>query len=354
MDQMSGNGPVFSINLYERLLRKYELMQSVFSIISRKDLSFSQQIDSILREGCKLFDQDIGIVSEIIGSKYIVKNVYAADQSIERGQTFELEETFCSIAMESKGPLSIADASNSRWTCHPCTKSGLNSYIGVPIMVDDRPFGTLNFSSFQPKPSPFSDIDIEFVQTLGDWVSMVLARSIMLDELHILATHDSLTGLPNRKYFQKRLESCIQRSDMDRGYSFALLFIDLDRFKQVNDTYGHYTGDVLLKEIATRIEEHVRPRDNIGRFAGDEFILLVEDVTVEQVMDIAERILESIKMPMEIEGVTLDVDASIGISMSTCSQEARGLIELADQAMYRAKNLNHGICIVENGTQVCK
>jgi diguanylate cyclase (GGDEF)-like protein len=146
----------------------------------------------------------------------------------------------------------------------------------------------------------------------------------------------------------------MQRAEMNGGYSFALLFIDLDRFKQVNDTYGHYTGDVLLKEIATRIEEHVRPRDNIGRFAGDEFILLVEDVNVEQVLDIAGRILESIKLPMEIDGVTLDVDASIGISMSTCGQEARELIELADKAMYRAKNLNQGICLVENGTQVCK
>ncbi len=354
MDRNSTNGSIPQINLYERLLRKYELMQSVFAIISRKDLSFSQMIDGILQEGCELFDEDIGIVSEIKGEKYIVRHVYSTDGSIKQGQVFKLGETFCAITLNSKGPLGIADLNKSKWKRHPCIKTGLKSYIGVPIIVDDRPFGTLNFSSSRAKASPFPDIDIEFVETLGDWVSMILARAIMLDELHILATHDSLTGLPNRKYFQKRLDSCIQRAQKDEQYSFALLFIDLDRFKEVNDQFGHYAGDAALKEVASRIEAHVRPRDNIGRFAGDEFIVLIEDVSVDHVMDIANRIHKSVKEPIPIEMTDVNIDVSIGITMSGNAQDAKELIGIADEAMYRAKRQNKRLCLVDGNRHVCK
>ena len=350
----SPNGPTPQLNLYERLLRKYELMQTVFSIISRKDLSFGQQIDGILQEGCELFDEDIGIVSEIKGPAYIVRHVYTADDSIKQGQVFESEDAFCDIPLQKHGAVAIADLLNSEWKDHPSVRSGLRSYVGVPLIVDDRPFGTLNFASYGPKPVPFHDIDVEFVETLGTWISMILARSIMLDELHILATHDSLTGLPNRKCFQKRLDSCVHRAQRDESYSFALLFIDLDNFKQVNDRFGHYAGDTLLKEVAARIESHVRPRDNIGRFAGDEFIVLIEDVSGDMVLDIAGRILKSIREPIEIENTSVSIHASIGITMSGNAHETRKLIEIADQAMYHAKRRKRGVCLWDGESKICR
>jgi diguanylate cyclase (GGDEF)-like protein len=352
MDIHTTNGSVPQINLYERLLRKYELMQSVFSIISRKDLTFGQQIDGLLQEGCKLFDEDIGIVSEIKGSKYIVKHVYSNDGSIQQGQVFDVEGTLCAITLHSHGPIGIADLRTSDWKEHPCIGKGHRSYIGVPITVDDRPYGTLNFSSAHPKSKDFPDIDIDFIVTLGEWISMILARMIMLDELHILATHDSLTGLPNRIYFQKRLDSCIHRAERDEEYSFALLFIDLDRFKSINDQYGHYTGDTLLKEVAARIESHVRPRDNIGRFAGDEFIVLIEDVSADQIMDIAGRILKSVKEPIMVEETNIYTDASIGITMSGNAENAKDLIEIADKAMYSAKRRNRGVCLWDGSKKI--
>ncbi|GEM_PF-1595538 len=352
MDTYSTSGSVPQLNLYERLLRKYELMQSVFSIISRRDLSFAQMVDGILLEGCELFNEDIGIVSEVKGDKYIVRHVYSADGSVEEGKVCDLSDTVCAITLESNGPLGIADIEDSEWKKHPCIKTGLKSYIGVPITVEERIFGTLNFSSSRSKNSPFLDIDIEFVETLGDWVSMILARSIMLDELHILATHDSLTGLPNRKYFQKRLDSCIHRSKRDKNYSFALLFIDVDRFKEVNDQFGHYAGDATLKEVALRIEAHVRPRDNIGRFAGDEFLVLIEDISDDQVMHIASRIHESVKKPIYVDDKTVHIETSIGITMSGNADDAKGLIDIADKAMYKAKRQNKCLCLLTRSKQI--
>jgi diguanylate cyclase (GGDEF)-like protein len=354
MDLYSTNGSMPQLNLYERLLRKYELMQSVFSIISRRDLTFAQMVDGILQEGCELFDEEIGIVSEVKRDKYIVRHVYSSDGSIEEGKVYELGDTVCDITLKSDGPVGIADIDDSDWRKHPCTRTGLKSYIGVPITVDDRVFGTLNFSSTRAKASPFLDIEIEFVETLGDWVSMILARSIMLDELHILATHDSLTGLPNRKYFQKRLDSCVHRSRRDKHYSFALLFIDVDRFKEVNDQFGHYAGDATLKEVALRIEAHVRPRDNIGRFAGDEFLVLIEDVSEDQVMTIAQRIHESVKNPIHVDDKTVHIETSIGITMSGTADDAKGLIDIADKAMYKAKRQHKCLCLLTRSKQIYK
>jgi diguanylate cyclase (GGDEF)-like protein len=354
MDIYSNNGSMPQLNLYERLLRKYELMQSVFSIISRRDLSFAQMVDGILQEGCELFDEDTGIVSEVKGDTYIVRHVFSTDKSIEEGKVYDVSETACAITLDSDRALGIADIENSEWKKHPCIKTGLKSYIGVPITVEERVFGTLNFSSTRAKPSPFLDIEIEFVETLGDWVSMILARSIMLDELHILATHDSLTGLPNRKYFQKRLESCIHRSRRDKHYSFALLFIDVDRFKEVNDQFGHYAGDATLKEVALRIEAHVRPRDNIGRFAGDEFLVLIEDVSDDQVMTVAQRIHESVKQPIYVEDKTVHIETSIGITMSGNADDAKGLIDIADKAMYKAKRQHKCLCLLTRKKQIYK
>ena len=174
----------------------------------------------------------------------------------------------------------------------------------------------------------------------------------MLDELHILATHDSLTGLPNRKYFQKRLDSCIHRSKRDKNYSFALLFIDVDRFKEINDQFGHYAGDATLKEVALRIEAHVRPRDNIGRFAGDEFLVLIEDVSDAQVMHIASRIHESVKKPIHVENKTVHIETSTGITMSGNADDAKGLINIADKAMYKAKRQNKGLCLLTRSKQI--
>ena len=214
-------------------------MQSVFGIITRQDLSFSQQIEGILETGCRMFKEDIGIVSSITGDRYIVEYVHAVEGGLKRGQEFVLGETFCAITVQAEGPLGINDVRKSRWNTHPCIKTGLESYIGVPIRVGEQPFGTLNFSSPKPRISPFPDIDLEFVSTLGDWVSMVLSRSMLLDELHLKANHDGLTGLPNRNAFMKRLTNCVCRAQKAPDYAFALLFIDLDGFKSVNDTLGH-------------------------------------------------------------------------------------------------------------------
>src|SRR5439155_6281167 len=127
------------------------------------------------------------------------------------------------------------------------------------------------------------------------------------------AMHDPLTGLPNRVLFLDRLTHAAAWSKRHRT-TFAVLFIDLDRFKLINDTLGHDTGDQVLVEVARRLEEVLRSSDTAARFGGDEFIVLCEDISDdEQTIRIAERIIASIEQPLELESDNVFVSASIGI-----------------------------------------
>ncbi|MBW3636216.1 MAG: EAL domain-containing protein, partial [Armatimonadetes bacterium] len=153
------------------------------------------------------------------------------------------------------------------------------------------------------------------------------------------AFHDALTELPNRTLFLDRVEHALARLDR-RGKSLAVLFLDLDRFKLVNDTMGHERGDDVLREVSQRLMGCLRPGDTAARFGGDEFTLLLEDLSdVEDAITITERLIESLHEPIKIEGRDFDITASIGVAMSVSAQDKAGdLLRNADIAMYRAKN----------------
>lgn len=166
-----------------------------------------------------------------------------------------------------------------------------------------------------------------------------------LDELAYKATHDALTGLPNRSLLVDHLELALARSARDRR-PVGVLFVDLDRFKIVNDTYGHDAGDELLRDLADRMEAVLRPSDTVARLGGDEFVVLCEDIDGENdALTIAERIRTAIEdSPFRFQGVDLTVGASIGIAISNggSSREPANLLQRADAAMYRAKNAGRG------------
>lgn len=308
----------------------------MFKIMSDGTLPVTQQIDKILELGCELFSEDIGIVSRIEGNQYIVKNVYSHNGAIKPDEQFELQNTFCAITLQADGPLGIDDVMRSRWNSHPCIKTGLKSYIGVPLIVSGQRFGTLNFSSADPKVSHFSSLDLEFINTLGQWITTAIGQSQMISQLQTETIQDDLTGLKNRRGLLNVLARYANSFD-DYALPFTILFIDLDKFKTVNDTFGHTVGDRLLQQVARRLEKIKRPTDTIGRFGGDEFLAVLEDVPIDKARDIANRIKNSLEAPFMLDGNEIKVRASIGIAMGTGKDEIAELIEMADKAMYEAK-----------------
>ncbi len=152
-----------------------------------------------------------------------------------------------------------------------------------------------------------------------------------------LATHDPLTGLPNRALFQDRLRQSLAKARRNNN-QVALLFIDLDNFKNINDSLGHDYGDGLLKQAAARLTDVVRDVDTVARLGGDEFTAILTDCNVKTAQTIAQRLLDDLCTSFEIEGRSLFISASIGIAFyPEDSCDSQGLIKAADTAMYRAK-----------------
>lgn len=169
-------------------------------------------------------------------------------------------------------------------------------------------------------------------------------------ELARRAMYDSLTGLANRALFTDRLKVALARTDRS-PHDVAVMFLDLDRFKAVNDGLGHDIGDTLLRDVAVRLEELVRPSDTIARFGGDEFLVLCEDIENRRhAVVIAERLSGGLADPFEIDGHEIYVGASIGIALaSNRSSTSEALIRDADQAMYQAKRVGERYRVAEGG-----
>ena len=162
-------------------------------------------------------------------------------------------------------------------------------------------------------------------------------------DLDFLAHHDPLTGLPNRLMFNDRVAHALQRC-MREGKELALLFMDLDDFKSINDTYGHGVGDQLLQTLATRLEALLRKEDTIARFGGDEFLILLESYeSREGVEEVVKKIMSAVSVPIETEGYEIRVHASIGIAIGPPDgPSGSALTTAADAAMYRAKAYGRG------------
>jgi diguanylate cyclase (GGDEF)-like protein len=179
----------------------------------------------------------------------------------------------------------------------------------------------------------------------GGWVAThedITERQRAEAEIAFLARHDVLTGLPNRSVFHQFIERALPEAA--RGAHFAVLFLDLDRFKAVNDTLGHRAGDLLLQQVAGRLRASVRQTDTVARFGGDEFVILQPLLEVaDGAMRLAQRIIEVVGEPYDLEGTQTSIGVSVGIAMAPADgHSAEALLKNADMALYLAKSEGRG------------
>jgi diguanylate cyclase (GGDEF)-like protein/PAS domain S-box-containing protein len=169
----------------------------------------------------------------------------------------------------------------------------------------------------------------------------ITGRKLMEQELAHQALHDSLTGLPNRALLADRLVHGLARARR-RGSQLAVMFLDIDQFKMVNDSLGHSAGDDLLRHAAARIEGAIRPGDTVARFGGDEFVVVCDDVSELETGQVAQRVLKSLSEPWRIDDQEMHITASLGIVMADEAATPESLLRDSDAAMYRAKELGRG------------
>ena len=211
-------------------------------------------------------------------------------------------------------------------------------WLGVPIIVGSRPHGILCVQDYHDA-NRFRERDIDLLFAVAEQTALALDRKKSEDQMAFYALHDHLTDLPNRALFLNRLEHCLRRAKRHENFNFAVMMIDLDRFKKINDSMGHTIGDRLLVQLGKRFTPLLRDVDTIARLGGDEFAILVEDFhNPREIITIAKRILRAITQPFSIDEKTVHTNASIGIVINTATYtKPESIIRDADIAMYEAK-----------------
>jgi len=216
---------------------------------------------------------------------------------------------------------------------------GRNSldWLGVPLQTQQGPIGVLVVQSYTGDVR-YTERDLELLQFVSTQVATAIERKQMDARLRHIARHDPLTDLPNRTLLHERIEAALQRA-RDEHSRLALLYVDLDMFKEVNDRFGHSVGDLLLQETAVRLRRGVAQAGMVGRIGGDEFLVLLDsDCTVEQILAIAESLRSHLGEPFALADDAVTVSPSIGIALYPAhGDDYQQLIRCADEAMYAAK-----------------
>ncbi|NVZ66108.1 diguanylate cyclase [Pseudomonas gingeri] len=208
--------------------------------------------------------------------------------------------------------------------------------LGVPLTSQNGIIGALLAKSSDGER--YTEHDQDLLQFVSAQVAAAIERKQLHARLQYMARYDQLTHLPNRVFLQERLKAALARARRERG-QLALLYVDLDKFKQVNDNFGHGVGDLLLQEVARRLQQCVRETDTVARIGGDEFVILLEQLHLrEHAVQVADKIRRLLNEPMIWEDCELSIMPSIGIALyPENGEEAHQLFKHADEAMYGVK-----------------
>ncbi|TDR73881.1 diguanylate cyclase domain-containing protein [Paludibacterium purpuratum] len=457
-------------------IRKLDRLTALADIMTLAESDRQRWLDEAMELGARTLGLELGLTSHIHDGVFVLL-AHNAPGILEYGQTWPLDETYCSITVESSDVLALSPFLSSEWAKHPCySHFGYQSYIGAPLWVHGKLYGTVSFCSKVLRPDSFDHHDKVFVKLLARWVGGVIERmnvegrlreshdeleeqvellamaekvarlghwrldmqlrtvllsdeaqsflglpsrsdwglgefealiaaddrdawrdqlnacvhdgsqiglelrmitadgytrwlslrgmrleqheqhqlfGVMLDitdskqaqeTILFQASHDSLTGLINRVLLFDRLGHEIRRCQRIDG-QFAVLFIDLDYFKQINDRYGHEAGDRVLVQVGKRLASALRKSDTVGRFGGDEFIAIIPGLNNrDTAASLLRKILRRLEAPILFGRDELFISASIGISFypsdATLPQD---LVRKADNDMYQVKEARRSL-----------
>jgi diguanylate cyclase (GGDEF)-like protein len=305
-----------------------------------------ESFDRVARLAATALRSPVAIVSLVDDDRHVVKSSVGLTGRSRVWRKVPIGLRFVRQVVSSGRPVFVGNTSEAR-SIHDTESQAPDgvAYAVVPIITGDgQVLGTICVIDTAPHAWTHAEIN-----GLIDVSSMLMMELELRSDLtlkrqtqeHLLYStlHDALTGLPNRSLFTERLRHAMRRAARHPDDLFAVLFLDLDRFKDINDNLGHFAGDELLRAVARRLEACIRPEDTVARLSGDEFAILLESITdTSDAGRVAERIEEALSFPINLAGAEVTTSASMGIVTSSMAHDQpEQLLRSADMAMYRAK-----------------
>ncbi len=332
----------------ERKMALHTQRQEIIARLGQLALRESD-LDAVLAEaarGLRAGGCDVAALVERVGGQGLEFRMRAAcgedaEACVGRSATISPDAKWATL-LDAPGAMAVHDRAHfqSRSADRPWGfwLRRLASGVYAPVRGESGPFGVLMMGALREQA--FDGEDLSFAEAIAHVLSAAVRRHQTQTRLAYMAEFDALTGLPNRNLLHDRLTHSLAQAGR-RGWQGAVLFIDLDRFKLVNDTLGHHVGDRLIAEVGRRIKHCVRGGDTVGRVSGDEFgVVLAELAHADDAAIVAQKILDALAQPFDLGGNEAYVTASIGISVfPSDGADAETLLKNADMAMYRAKEL---------------
>ena len=289
--------------------------------------SLQELFGDYLSTGCEIFDLSRGMLTQWSEGGFTVRAIHEVGGNLPDGNGVDF---FAERVAKSKKTFTCARTLDERDGTCPYA-----FYIGTPILLNDQVYGTIGFWSGQDASlTPLHPQAKEVVELMAKSIAIAINQRSLTDQLAHQATHDALTGLPNRLLLKERLDAALQRAE-DSGSQVAVVFIDLDRFKQINDTLGHSIGDRLLQQIAERLNGQVGHSDTLARMGGDEFTAILAGFgNPESAVQHVRGLLAAVRKPCRVDDYELFITASMGVSFyPRDGGDAASLLRNADSAM---------------------
>ena len=321
----------------ERLNYLMELSNSIVSILDKERL-----LNTLLEKSLQLLKAEQGslMLLDSDTSDLVVEARKGADNTVQEKMRIKKGESIAGMALESGGPFLVKNIEKD-----PRTKQinrpryRTKSFMSIPIRIEDRLAGVLNVSD-KIKGDVFNEDDLKMIESFINNAAIAIERSILYSQaenLRKLSITDHLTGIYNRRYLNRRLAEEITRYNRYK-HPFSFMMLDLDKFKEYNDTFGHIAGDNLLRDLAGIMEKSLRNVDIAARFGGDEFVAIFPQTPKVDAIQITNRLKEKIDILLIEYNIKMPLSVSMGLA--TFPDDASSIMELiekTDQALYLAK-----------------
>ena len=326
--------------LNERLIELYILYQLTRQLSSLNINELFERTMALIQEMLHLDEYSIMLLNEDTGQLEIRASKGLTDDIVTKGQTKPGEGLSGKVAALAE-PVLVADLSMvNEHIYHPKSGYKRGSYLGVPLLAKDgRVLGVINFHN--PEPASFDEVDLKLFEAVADQISISLDNALTFQITKELTNRDELTKLYNRRYFFERMEREVERAKR-YNRKLSLLMVDIDHFKNYNDSYGHLHGDEVLRQLANTMEKSLRKVDIVARYGGEEFLVLLPETDKRSGHRVAEKLRKAVekhdfhhKVPSLGPG---KVTVTIGISsFPSDTENSYDLLDIADKAMYFGK-----------------